>query len=272
MSLTLCYTALSPFCRKVRMAMEHKGLEFALAPGGYASFAQDAVFIVGKSDAKRDWPYVQPGPIDAWAGSRPHSFSIVFGTRQTETAESKACKLVFDLPDTHSQTPPKLNVEINGRIFDRQLPAGAGEASIEGNPAMGKPYHFEIEFPSAVLKDGDNLVSIASVEAQVTASNDGDFFLCHSDSGNEQVANRRLTFVYFLHREPRQFDGGELRIHDARLEAGEYASEGSYQSIVPQQNQIVFFPCELLHEITPVKCPAGQFADSRFTMNGWLHH
>src|SRR5580658_2281011 len=37
MSLTLCYTALSPFCRKVRMAMEHKGLEFALAPGEHVT-------------------------------------------------------------------------------------------------------------------------------------------------------------------------------------------------------------------------------------------
>lgn len=30
MSLSLCYTALSPFCRKVRMAMEHKGLAYTL--------------------------------------------------------------------------------------------------------------------------------------------------------------------------------------------------------------------------------------------------
>ena len=37
MSLTLCYTALSPFCRKVRMAMEHKGLSFALAPGDHVA-------------------------------------------------------------------------------------------------------------------------------------------------------------------------------------------------------------------------------------------
>jgi glutathione S-transferase len=35
MSLTLCYSALSPFCRKVRMAMEYKGLAFALAPGDH---------------------------------------------------------------------------------------------------------------------------------------------------------------------------------------------------------------------------------------------
>ena len=47
---------------------------------------------------------------------------------------------------------------------------------------------------------------------------------------------------------------GELRIHDAHWKDGEYVSEGSYQTIVPQQNQIVFFPCELMHEITPVKC------------------
>lgn len=111
---------------------------------------------------------------------------------------------------------------------------------------------------------------ISAVETQVTASNDGDFFHFHSDNGADHVSSRHLTFVYFFHREPRQFEGGELRIHDAHLEAGEYVSEGSYQTIVPQQNQIVFFPCELMHEITPVKCSSGTFADSRFTLNGWL--
>jgi Rps23 Pro-64 3,4-dihydroxylase Tpa1-like proline 4-hydroxylase len=112
--------------------------------------------------------------------------------------------------------------------------------------------------------------TISGEEVQITASNDGDFFRFHSDNGNEGVTSRYLTFVYFFHREPRPFDGGELHIHDARLEDGQYVSEGSYQVIAPQQNQIVFFPCELLHEITPVNCPSGQFADSRFTVNGWL--
>ena len=112
--------------------------------------------------------------------------------------------------------------------------------------------------------------SIAQVEAQVTATNDGDFFHFHSDNGSDRVASRHLTFVYFFHREPRQFEGGELRIHDARLEDGAYVTEGTYQTIVPQQNQIVFFPCELLHEITPVNCASQSFADSRFTLNGWL--
>lgn len=140
---------------------------------------------------------------------------------------------------------------------------------------LGRHQDMMLERINAVLprvldKLGMEPFQISAVEAQVTASNDGDFFHFHSDNGADHVSSRHLTFVYFFHREPRQFEGGELRIHDAHLEAGEYVSEGSYQAIVPQQNQIVFFPCELMHEITPVKCGSRAFADSRFTLNGWL--
>jgi SM-20-related protein len=124
--------------------------------------------------------------------------------------------------------------------------------------------------PDVLQKLGMEDFSIAAVEMQITASNDRNFFNCHSDNSSDRVARRHLTFVYFFHREPRGFEGGELRIHDARLEHGHYESEGSYQTIIPRQNQIVFFPCELLHEITPVKCSSKLFADSRFTLNGWL--
>jgi SM-20-related protein len=112
---------------------------------------------------------------------------------------------------------------------------------------------------------------VTRTEFQVTASNDGDFFRMHADNAHEEIASRYLTFVYFFHREPKQFEGGELRIHDSRLESGRHVSAGTYQTIVPQQNQIVFFACELMHEITPVECPSRAFADSRFTLNGWLH-
>jgi Rps23 Pro-64 3,4-dihydroxylase Tpa1-like proline 4-hydroxylase len=124
--------------------------------------------------------------------------------------------------------------------------------------------------PQVLEKLGMPAFEIAGVEAQITSSNDGDYFHFHSDNGNERVASRHLTFVYFFHREPKQFEGGELRIHDAHLEEGLYLPQGSYQTVSPRQNQIVFFPCETLHEITPVKCKSQAFADSRFTLNGWL--
>ncbi len=37
MSLKLAYTALSPYCRKVRMAMEHKGLDFEIVTGDHVT-------------------------------------------------------------------------------------------------------------------------------------------------------------------------------------------------------------------------------------------
>jgi hypothetical protein len=126
--------------------------------------------------------------------------------------------------------------------------------------------------PMVLAQLGMKEFDITGVEAQATASNDGDFFHFHSDNGSERVRSRHLTFVYFFHREPRQFEGGELRIHDSHLKDETYVSDDTYQTIVPRQNQIVFFPCELLHEITPVKCASQRFADSRFTLNGWLRH
>lgn len=127
--------------------------------------------------------------------------------------------------------------------------------------------------PRVLEQLGMEEFSVTEVETQMTASNDGDFFRAHSDDGQERIASRRLTFVYFFHREPRPFEGGELRLHDSRKRGdGGKSAAGTYQSIVPQQNQIVFFPCSVLHEITQVNCPSRAFADSRFTVNGWLHN
>jgi Rps23 Pro-64 3,4-dihydroxylase Tpa1-like proline 4-hydroxylase len=125
--------------------------------------------------------------------------------------------------------------------------------------------------PSVLRKLNMEELPITRTEVQVTASNDGDSFAVHTDDGHDEVASRYLTFVYFFHREPKQFTGGELRIHDSRLRGKQYVSEGSYQTIVPEENQIVFFPCAMVHEITPVQCPSRTFANSRFTLNGWIH-
>jgi SM-20-related protein len=116
---------------------------------------------------------------------------------------------------------------------------------------------------------------VTRVEAQITASNDRDFFGAHCDDAQPAIASRHVTFVYFFHREPRPFTGGELHLYDSRERGEQHSDTGgqtsSYQTIVPLQNQIVFFPCSVLHEITPVECPSRAFADSRFTLNGWLH-
>jgi SM-20-related protein len=125
--------------------------------------------------------------------------------------------------------------------------------------------------PRILEKWGRDPFPISRVETQTTASNHGDFFHCHIDNGAEAVVTREVTFVYFFHREPKQFSGGELRIYDSRRENDNYVPTANYRTIVPEQNQLVLFASGLSHEITPVECPSGTFADSRFTVNGWVH-
>ena len=74
-------------------------------------FPHDVDFVVGQSDPKKDWPWIQPGPSDAWAGSRPHAFKITFDLPDVAAGYYR---LVLDFVDTHGAAPPRLTIGING--------------------------------------------------------------------------------------------------------------------------------------------------------------
>ena len=112
---------------------------------------------------------------------------------------------------------------------------------------------------------------ISRFEIQLTATNDGQFFREHKDDDAESVRTRALTFVYYFYREPKAFQGGALQLYDAQLDQRGNVSAGAPQTVYPTQNQVVFFPSDCLHEVLPVECPSRGFADSRFTLNGWVH-
>jgi Rps23 Pro-64 3,4-dihydroxylase Tpa1-like proline 4-hydroxylase len=125
--------------------------------------------------------------------------------------------------------------------------------------------------PHVVTRLGDPGFAVSQMEVQLTGTNNQEFFKVHTDNDSSEVSGRRITFVYFLYREPRGFDGGELRIYDTRRDQGAAVAAGPFHVVYPQQNQIVFFNSGCLHEVMPVGCPSGDFADSRFTVNGWFH-
>lgn len=110
---------------------------------------------------------------------------------------------------------------------------------------------------------------VRELEIQLTASNHGEFFRTHTDNDDKELKAREMTFVYYFHREPRRFAGGELRIFDTVLANSVATETERFQVIYPLQNQIVVFPSCYLHEVLPVICPSREFADSRFTVNGW---
>lgn len=140
---------------------DNNNREFALAPNRYGQFRDDGFFVVGKSDPKRDWPYVHPGPHDDWAGGRQHTFTVVFGLKAVPPAGE--CKLRFDLLDTQSRTPSDLRVSINGKDFKHKMPGGGGDASVFGEPAKGKEHKFDITFPASLLKAAANEIAITTL-------------------------------------------------------------------------------------------------------------
>ena len=117
-----------------------------------------------------------------------------------------------------------------------------------------------------------NNFAIGQVETQMTAHSDGNYYKIHNDNGSPDSATRVLTYVYYYHREPKPFTGGELVIYDSKIENGYSIAATSHKIIQPTSNTIVFFPSHCMHEVLPVSCPSQYFADSRFTINGWVRH
>lgn len=111
---------------------------------------------------------------------------------------------------------------------------------------------------------------VSQIEAQITAHNDGQFYKIHNDNGSQDTATRELTYVYYFYREPKAFSGGELVIYDSVIQNNHYVQASTFHRVEPRNNSIVFFLSRYLHEVLPIRCPSQQFADSRFTINGWI--
>lgn len=124
--------------------------------------------------------------------------------------------------------------------------------------------------PFVVSKLGMGLFPISRIEVQLTAHNDNNYFRLHQDNGTPETETRELTYSYYFYREPKPFSGGELLIYDRKtINSTDYPSD-SFQTIEPRNNSIIFFPSNCFHEVLPVTCVSHAFADSRFTINGWV--
>ncbi|MFI7273840.1 2OG-Fe(II) oxygenase [Streptomyces sp. NPDC049879] len=79
-----------------------------------------------------------------------------------------------------------------------------------------------------------------------------------------------ISFVYTLHRRPREFTGGVLRVFDTTVVGGHPACGESFRDIRPDHDTLAFFPASAWHQFQWVSCPSGQLADSHFSFEGWL--
>ncbi len=113
-------------------------------------------------------------------------------------------------------------------------------------------------------------IALARLELELVAYGHGGFYLRHIDTlaGDERDAadpargDRVLSAVCYLHRRPRRFTGGDLRLHAIVGDA--------FVDVEPVHDRLVLFPSWLPHEVRAVSCPDSDFADSRFALIGWF--
>jgi SM-20-related protein len=104
------------------------------------------------------------------------------------------------------------------------------------------------------------------LELQLVAHGDGAFYRPHIDTRTGGGADdvRVLSGVYYFHRQPKGFSGGELRLFNL-------ADPSRFIDIEPTHNTLLIFPSWAPHEVRPVSCPSGEFMDSRFAINAWVY-
>lgn len=110
---------------------------------------------------------------------------------------------------------------------------------------------------------------IVYVERRMRAYRDGHFFDVHADDKNEATRGRLVSYVYFFHREPRAYSGGDLILFDTDIDE-QKPSMTSFTRIVPRDNMLLLFPSAYFHAVVPVRCASGDIADSRFVINGHI--
>lgn len=106
-------------------------------------------------------------------------------------------------------------------------------------------------------------------ELELVAHSNGGFFDLHIDTfTQDERANvsgdRMLSAVYYFYRDPKQFSGGDLVFHSLK--------PGTPVTLLePKQNRFVAFPAFAPHEVLRVSSSSDDFADSRFSVNCWIH-
>lgn len=164
--------------------------EFALSPNGFDKFLEkdfgweDRYYFVGKSEAKNDFPYVIPGPVDTWGGTwatsgwRINFANILFALKNNPAKGDY--KLVVELSDYAKKFLPLIKISINGVDYKQQLTATGYDVATQSHPtyteetvnkeqlvaeiATATPIKIEIPVAASVLRKGGNQVTITVLE------------------------------------------------------------------------------------------------------------
>ena len=152
---------------------DNSASELALGPGNYKDFLskdfgyEDGYYLIGRSVADKDFPYVLPGPDDTWGGTwstsgwRTHQNNILFDIDRLP--QGTEFLLTIDMLDCN---PKKslVKVLINNKQSVKFNLKGSSESSIEGKIEGIESRPLRIPLDKDVLREGGNEITIIILE------------------------------------------------------------------------------------------------------------
>jgi hypothetical protein len=140
--------------------------------------------------------------------------------------------------------------------------------------------------PDMLARTETRPFNLEYIELELVAHGHGAHFGTHTDMplgwgrsplGGDSTGtqDRLLSAVYYFHREPKGFSGGQLRLHrstpdDDNSDPEPVRTAADQIDIEPERNSLLVFPSWASHEVLRVNCPSGHFEDHRFAVNIWL--
>ena len=128
---------------------------------------------------------------------------------------------------------------------------------------------FKAVFPEALAQLRMPSFELYGTEREIVAHGNGAFYKRHIDTftGAGEFSVRALTAVYYFHAQPKNFQGGEIRLLPLRNSE----VDSTYLDIEPKNDRLLLFPSWLPHQVMPVFSDSTDFKDSRFAINCWYH-
>jgi alpha-mannosidase len=112
-----------------------------------------------------EWPAVQPGAVDAWAGSRPFTYRFVFTRPSASTPSAGTFRVRIGFLGAHPYSPPTLRVQIGDGVWtDHALKPGKQYIPRENAIQEISPSVLELDVPATALPpSGPVTVAISQV-------------------------------------------------------------------------------------------------------------
>ncbi|HSV74819.1 MAG TPA: polysaccharide lyase family protein [Chthonomonadales bacterium] len=164
MLLALMVSAIRPALAAERTvwrlgAPDGSSREFALSGdhlGWRNRFGGGVRVSVADAGATAAWPWIHPGPADAWAGGALHTYHLHFNL---SGQPAPAYRLTVRLVAAQAPIGARYRIDLNGASGEFVLAPGPGD-HVLSEQQSARPIALEVPAPGALLRAGENRLSL----------------------------------------------------------------------------------------------------------------